>query len=197
MAITEQDKHKSFEVGAFARLANIMALAVVVLMLALALIGGYATSLLQTTPADVLAKVTEIEGQFADLLEELTHTTGESQIMADALQESGAAVAALDPDGIIQMWSAGAEKLFGVPESDALGLGSGFLIPNGMRAKYHLSFEKKMKDVDSSSYHRFEGVALHSDGSEIPIVIEVWPVPGQTSVAIFTPREMLRSTGGE
>lgn len=55
------------------------------------------------------------------------------------------AVVAADVTGKIQLWSAGAEKLFGFTPAEALGQPLDLIIPEEFRAQHHQCFAQAMQ----------------------------------------------------
>jgi PAS domain S-box-containing protein len=88
--------------------------------------------------------------------------------MADALIVA-------DADGAIRFWNAGAERLFGFSESEALGQSLDIIIPERLRARHWSGFEATMR-TGKSRYGAGEILsvpALRKDGARISVEFTV------------------------
>jgi PAS domain S-box-containing protein len=76
-----------------------------------------------------------------------------------------------DRDGIIRMWNAGAEALFGFTAEEAIGQSMDIIIPERLRARHWDGYRKTM-ETGTSRYGRGDLLAvpaIRKDGSAISI----------------------------
>jgi PAS domain S-box-containing protein len=73
-----------------------------------------------------------------------------SRLVADAILSAAAdAVVATDPDGIIRVWSPGAERIFGHRAAEAVGQSLDLIIPERLRARHWEGFRRVMASGES------------------------------------------------
>jgi len=162
-------------------LINVLLVVLIVVMLVGVGVAGVIVDRLKVAPSDVYSKVSSIE----TILEE---GDVRYQQALQALESTGAAVVELDSSGLINFWSKGASELFGVTSRNAKGFGIAFLIPPGMREGHKLKFSSTMESESVEPFHHIVRCnALHSDGTEFPIILNIWAVPGHSALAIFEP----------
>ena len=88
------------------------------------------------------------------------------------------AVVACDRDGIIQLWSPGAERMFGYPSEETLGRSLDVIIPERLRSRHWEAFHAMMRSGQS----RYADGALlavpglRRDGSRISIEFTISPM---------------------
>jgi PAS domain S-box-containing protein len=69
----------------------------------------------------------------------------DADAIARALLASPAdAILAVDQRGTIRFWNPGAERIFGFPESEAVGASLDIVIPDSLRARHWQGFERTM-----------------------------------------------------
>jgi len=72
-----------------------------------------------------------------------------------------------DREGIIRLWNAGAERIFGVPRARALGRTLDLIIPEKMRARHWDGYRRVMDGAQSRySTELLKVPALRGDGSQ-------------------------------
>ena len=81
------------------------------------------------------------------------------------MSESRAHVVA-DAEGIIRMWSSGAEALFGYPAADALGRSLELLIPERFRERHWRAFRAAMA-TGVIETNEVITPTVHADGTEV------------------------------
>ena len=132
------------------------------------------SSKLKVTPTDVLAEVKSLKSD---------------SVYLSTLEDSEDAYVALNPQGNITLWSAGAEKLFGVSRDNAIGYGIAFIIPASARKKHKDAFKKAMASKGTKlTKQKIECDCLHSDGKSFPVSIKTWYIPGVRAVSLFSAR---------
>ena len=101
------------------------------------------------------------------------------QRIADALLSTRSdAVIAADRDGIIRFWNAGAERIFGHAEADAVGQSLDLIIPERLRQRHWDGFRRTM-ETGQSRYGEGEMLsvpALTKAGATISVEFTVVPI---------------------
>lgn len=95
------------------------------------------------------------------------------------VRSMGDAVAITDADGAIMVWNAGAERIFGFSEAEALGQSLDIIIPERQRGRHWEGYAKTMSTGQTrygSSLLRVP--ALHKDGRTLSIAFTVALVTG-------------------
>jgi PAS domain S-box-containing protein len=99
--------------------------------------------------------------------------------VADALLSTRSdAIVAADPDGIIRFWNAGAERIFGHLQTDALGQSLDLIIPERLRQRHWDGFRHTMA-TGQSRYGEGEMLsvpALRKDGATISVEFTIVPL---------------------
>lgn len=86
----------------------------------------------------------------------------------------GDAVVASDADGRIVLWNAGAERMFGHTEAEALGQSLDLIIPERLRRRHNEGYEKSMATGTTKYGNDLLRVpALHKDGRQLSIAFTV------------------------
>jgi PAS domain S-box-containing protein len=100
-------------------------------------------------------------------------------LLAQAVLSTGSdAVIAADRDGIIQVWNAGAERIFGFPAGEAIGQSLDIIIPQRLRQRHWDGYRKTM-DTGESRYGAGDLLAvpaLRQDGRTISVEFTVMPL---------------------
>ena len=92
-------------------------------------------------------------------------------------RETPDAVIYADGEGTIRFWNAGAERIFGFSEAEALGSTLDIIIPENLRARHWAGFDATMR-TGSSRYGAGDILAvpaLRKDGTRISIEFTVLP----------------------
>jgi len=86
----------------------------------------------------------------------------------------GDAVVASDADGRIVLWNAGAERMFGHTEAEALGQTLDLIIPERLRKRHGEGYEKSMATGTTKYGNDLLRVpATHKDGRQLSIAFTV------------------------
>jgi PAS domain S-box-containing protein len=91
------------------------------------------------------------------------------------------AVIYADGEGVIRFWNAGAERIFGFAEAEALGHSLDLIIPENLRARHWAGFDATMK-TGNSRYGAGDLLAvpaLRKDGTRISIEFTILPFRGE------------------
>jgi PAS domain S-box-containing protein len=84
------------------------------------------------------------------------------------------AVLVADRDGSIVLWNAGAERIFGISERDALGRSLDLIIPERQRARHWEGYRKVIATGVTQYGERLLAVpALRADGKRISVEFSV------------------------
>jgi PAS domain S-box-containing protein len=92
-------------------------------------------------------------------------------------REASDAVIYADGKGMIRFWNAGAERIFGFGEAEAVGKSLDIIIPEGLRARHWAGFEATMR-TGQTRYGAGDILAvpaLRKDGRRISIEFTVLP----------------------
>jgi PAS domain S-box-containing protein len=91
------------------------------------------------------------------------------------------AVVAADRDGVIRFWNAGAERIFGYSETDAIGQSLDLIIPERLRQRHWDGFRHTM-ETGQSRYGEGEMLsvpALRKDGATISVEFTIVPLKSE------------------
>lgn len=84
------------------------------------------------------------------------------------------AIIVADPDGLIRLWNAGAEALFGYTAEEALGQSLDLIIPERLRARHWQGFHRAMAAGTTKYGRELLGVpAVRRDGSRFSLEFSV------------------------
>lgn len=79
-----------------------------------------------------------------------------------------------DPEGIIRLWNAGAEAIFGYEAHETLGRSLDLIIPENLRARHWEGYRRVMETSETRYGRRLLAVpALRKDGSRISLEFSV------------------------
>ena len=86
----------------------------------------------------------------------------------------GDALVVADAGGVIRLWNAAAERLFGFTKADALGNSLDLIIPERLRARHWAGYKKAMASGDTH-YNRalLRVPAVHKNGRPLSIAFTV------------------------
>jgi len=102
------------------------------------------------------------------------------QYIVDTAQD---AIIFADREGIIRLWNAGAETLFGYPAAEALGHSLDLIIPDRLRARHWEGYRRVIATGITHYDRRLLAVpALRKDGRQISLeftVVMVHEPPGE------------------
>lgn len=96
------------------------------------------------------------------------------------LQEAPDAIVYADAKGVIQFWNAGAQRIFGFSEAEALGKSLDIIIPENLRAKHWTGYEQTMRSGKTryGAGDLLAVPALRSDGTRISVEFTIVPFAG-------------------
>jgi PAS domain S-box-containing protein len=102
-------------------------------------------------------------------------------LLSSIVESSDDAILATSPDGTIVSWSAGAERLFGYPAEEAIGMPGERLVPEDRHDELAADFERLRT---GKRVGRHETVRVRKDGREIHVSLAVAPtLDGQGELA--------------
>jgi PAS domain S-box-containing protein len=97
-----------------------------------------------------------------------------------------------DREGIIRLWNAGAEAVFGYPAAEAIGRSLNLIIPERLRARHWEGYRRVMTTGVTHYGQRLLAVpALRKDGTQISLEFTVMVVP-ETPEAVLGIAAVLR-----
>jgi len=87
------------------------------------------------------------------------------------------AVVYADAQGRIQFWNAGAERIFGFPAAEAQGQSLDIIIPQSLRERHWLGFDKTMQTGETryGAGDLLAVPAMRKDGTRISIEFTITP----------------------
>lgn len=108
-------------------------------------------------------------------MSEETSEGGSAEWLARALVGAASeAIVVTDPEGIVRLWNAGAEAMFGFPAAEAIGRSLDLIIPEKQRAAHWKGYEKTMATGITRYGDTLLAVpALHRDGHRLSIEFSV------------------------
>jgi PAS domain S-box-containing protein len=92
--------------------------------------------------------------------------------VADAILDAASdAVIVCDRDGVICLWSAGAERIFGFPAAEALGQSLDIIIPERLQARHWDGFHRMMASGQSRypQGHLLSAPGRRKDGAQVSV----------------------------
>ncbi len=111
------------------------------------------------------------------------------------LDDSPDAILICDRSGTVRYWNAAAERVFGFPATEAVGVSMNFIIPEPFRTRHWVGWEAAMKTgVTRYSEGQLLAVpALHKDGRRISIEFSIQFIDdaeGQTQWVVAVIRDV-------
>jgi PAS domain S-box-containing protein len=109
---------------------------------------------------------------------EANNTVGEKTtdtwLATAVVTEAAEAIVVTDPDGIIRLWNAGAERVFGYSAAEAMGQNLDLIIPEKLRERHWKGYRHTM----ATGYTRYGDTLLsvpatHRDGRRLSIEFSV------------------------
>jgi PAS domain S-box-containing protein len=102
-------------------------------------------------------------------------TTLPHHLAGRVLDGSPDAILICDPAGTVRYWNAAAERMFGFPATEALGMSMNLIIPERLRARHWAAWEATMRTgVTRYGAGQLLAVpALHRDGQQISIEFSI------------------------
>jgi PAS domain S-box-containing protein len=112
----------------------------------------------------------------AALAGELAESADRVHQLADIVQSSEDAIAAIDMDGRITVWNPAAERLFGYETNEIAGRVASDMIPEPERARVRETFRAALAGAPASNVRM---AWLRRDGTSVPVSITVSPIRGE------------------
>ncbi|ETZ22359.1 PAS domain S-box protein [Pedobacter sp. V48] len=130
---------------------------------------------LLVSPVPIFDKDEKLIGAYNTLIDITDHQNdGVRHARLSAIVDSSDdAVISKDTNGIIQSWNAGACRMFGYTEEEAIGKSITMIIPDERLSEETLILEKIRA---GERIDHFETIRRHKDGSNIPISVTVSPI---------------------
>ena len=102
-------------------------------------------------------------------------TTLPHHLAGRVLDGSPDAILICDPAGTVRYWNAAAERVFGFPVNEALGVSMSLIIPERLRARHWAAWEATMRTgITRYGDGQLLAVpALHKDGRQISIEFSI------------------------
>ena len=94
-------------------------------------------------------------------------------LLAAILESTPDAIYTLDPQGVIQNWNHGAERLYGYAPHQAIGLPGTSLFPAGAHDEAGMAFECVLA---GEPVQLFETEARRDDAVLVPVSLNLWPI---------------------
>lgn len=104
----------------------------------------------------------------------MADATDWNELAAAVVRETPEAIVVAGPDGMIRLWNAGAERVFGYTEAEATGAGLDLIIPEKLRARHWEGYDKTMATGQTKYGDTLLKVpATHKDGRRLSIEFSV------------------------
>ena len=100
------------------------------------------------------------------------------EVLARALLGSASdAIIATDRAGMIRFWNAGAERIFGFSDNEAIGRSLDLIIPQNLRERHWQGFDKTMRTGESryGAGDTLSVPAIRKDGARISVEFTIVP----------------------
>jgi PAS domain S-box-containing protein len=105
---------------------------------------------------------------------------GAGRLAASITRASGEAIVVSDPGGVITVWNAGAERVFGHPAAVALGQSLDLIIGEKQRDRHWAGYDATMATGQTKYGDTLLRVpAVHRDGRRLSIEFSVALLPGE------------------
>lgn len=102
-----------------------------------------------------------------------------SDLHRHILEQAPDAILYADVDGIIRLWNGGAERVFGVPATQAIGQSLDLIIPERLRERHWAGWQRVMAGGSSRYGTELLHVpALHADGSQFRCEFSIVMIKG-------------------
>ena len=111
------------------------------------------------------------------------------------MAEPAAALVFAEPSGVVRIWNAAAEALFGHRAADAIGQKMDLIIPPDYRPRHWAGFRAAMAAADGNIDHSsFDIPALHRDGTVIRVEVRLLVIHDSRNrvagaLGVFTPAD--------
>lgn len=103
------------------------------------------------------------------------------QICRQLVTNAADAIVYADDQGVIRLWNAGAERIFGYPEAEAIGQSLDIIIPENQRARHWAGFGHTLTTgVTRYGADSLLSVpAIRKDGSRLSVEFTILPFHGE------------------
>ncbi len=103
------------------------------------------------------------------------------QICRQLVTNAADAIVYADDQGVIRLWNAGAERIFGYPEAEAIGQSLDIIIPENQRARHWAGFGQTLTTgVTRYGADSLLSVpAIRKDGSRLSVEFTILPFHGE------------------
>ena len=100
-----------------------------------------------------------------------------SRFCHELVARSADAIVYADSEGVIRFWNAGATRIFGFAEDEAIGQSLDLIIPQSLRQRHWQGFERTMRTGESryGAGDILAVPALRKDGSRISVEFTILP----------------------
>lgn len=128
-------------------------------------------------------KISSIQGITRDITERKKSLEAQA-LLASIVASSEDAIIGKSPDGSIISWNAGAERLYGYTEAEAVGRNLSFIIPPERQQE----LSRAQKSLEKGFPQHFETERLRKDGSTVDVSLTISPIfdPNGTIVGAST-----------
>jgi len=103
------------------------------------------------------------------------------QICRHLVINAADAIVYADDQGLIQLWNAGAERIFGYPEAEAVGKSLDIIIPENQRARHWAGFGQTL--ATGATRYGADSLlsvpAIRKDGSRLSVEFTILPFHGE------------------
>lgn len=104
----------------------------------------------------------------------MAEVTEWNELAAAVVRAAPEAIVVAGPDGMIRLWNAGAERMFGYSEAEATGASLDLIIPEKLRARHWEGYDKTMATGQTRYGDTLLKVpATHKDGRRMSIEFSV------------------------
>jgi PAS domain S-box-containing protein len=115
----------------------------------------------------------------------MEHTFSQDWLCRRIVSESRDAIIFADKDGLIRLWNAGAEAMFGYRPAEMEGQGLERIIPEALRAQHNEGFHRAMARGESAYAVSLLTVpALRKDGARISLEFTVTLIKDDAGVVL-------------
>jgi PAS domain S-box-containing protein len=124
----------------------------------------------------------------------LDEAAGFAEATARAILAGAAdAIVTSDREGVIRVWNAGAERIFGFSASEAIGQSLDIIIPERLRARHWAGYDEVMRTGESRYGHAdlLAVPALGADGRQLSVEFTIYPIT-DASGAVFAMAAVMR-----
>jgi len=100
-------------------------------------------------------------------------------LLASVVEASDDAIFSVAPDGTIRTWNAGAERLYGYPEAEAVGRSVAMLVPADRAEEVGIL----LAGLRRGQSYRYETVRMRKDGTRFDVALTISPVKDESGRA--------------